>query len=197
MPASSDQCAVDANGQLRDAKDIDWFHDVDDTSPIQAVNTLNSEQGRGKRVKNTSKLEASLAAEKLDDNGQPIAPKPQRRSAGNPKPVRQQDTDIDMDDDGAYVISSGSEDEDDGSSSEFSDNEIVVTNDELASVLPSKTIPLTAAGNTASRKKRKAKRAAGPATSSKKHNTAPSPEIGQDGGHANPSNVPSVSAPPT
>ncbi|KAF4620482.1 hypothetical protein D9613_001145 [Agrocybe pediades] len=146
MSASSDhQCAVGADGKLRDAKDIPWYHDADDAAPI---NDPNSQQGRGKRVKNTTKLEASLAAQKQDDDGKPIAPKAQRRSVGNPKPARRvcqpQETDDDMDDDGVYVISSGSED-DEGSASEFEDDEVVMTNEELASVLPSKTVPLTAA----------------------------------------------------
>ncbi|KAF4617983.1 hypothetical protein D9613_012957 [Agrocybe pediades] len=189
MSNASENCAVGPDGQLRDAKDIPWHNDVDDVLPILSSTSgtsLNLEQGRGKRLKKTGRLEASLTAQKQDDDGNPIAPKAQRRSVGNPKPARRvnqaQETDDDMDDDGVYIISSGT--------SEFEDDEVVMTNEELASVLPSKTVPLTAAGNS-----KKRKYVAGPATSSKKHHPAPSSDVGPEAPQTSSANT-AASAPP-
>ncbi|KAJ7793441.1 hypothetical protein B0H13DRAFT_2393670 [Mycena leptocephala] len=65
----TDQCARDANGNLKDASEID-FHDSE--SDTKALPPKSTELRRGTRERDTNKLAQSLAAEKTDDDGNPF-----------------------------------------------------------------------------------------------------------------------------
>lgn len=68
---SSEQCALDANGNLKDAKHILFYNDPDDSEPIHnppSNNTVPPTLRRGHRSKNTTRLKESIAQEQLDSD---------------------------------------------------------------------------------------------------------------------------------
>ncbi|KAF8878862.1 hypothetical protein BD779DRAFT_1676685 [Infundibulicybe gibba] len=65
--------AMGPDGKLLDAAHISWFHDADDTTPMS--NTIappSAPEGWGHRRKVTERLQASIEADKLDEDGKPI-----------------------------------------------------------------------------------------------------------------------------
>ncbi|KAJ7909897.1 hypothetical protein B0H13DRAFT_2329947 [Mycena leptocephala] len=62
----SDQCALDANGKLKDASQIDVYESESDTRAIAAKSTGLR---RDTRKRDTDKLAQSLAAQKADGDG--------------------------------------------------------------------------------------------------------------------------------
>ncbi|KAJ7455600.1 hypothetical protein B0H11DRAFT_2322331 [Mycena galericulata] len=142
--ASSDQCAVGPDGQLLPASAIVWYDDPDDKIPLPSASDTVLE-GRGHRQKSTSKLAASLRAEKEDDDGNFIPVRPRRRRAsamqakatGSSVASKNAYDPLDVDD---------SDDEDfETDGAESSDIEEVDANgismEEISEILPSKTIP--------------------------------------------------------
>jgi hypothetical protein len=53
---STDQCAQNPDGSLKDAKDIQWFHDKDDAQPLPSTAAPVQPLGRGLRNKATSRF---------------------------------------------------------------------------------------------------------------------------------------------
>ena len=63
---SSDQCAENSDGSLKDAKDIQWFNDPDDSNPLP---TPTAEPlGCGLQSKATNQLSDTLACKLLDSD---------------------------------------------------------------------------------------------------------------------------------
>ncbi|KAF5310636.1 hypothetical protein D9619_008095 [Psilocybe cf. subviscida] len=131
----TENCALDtATGNLKEAADILFYESETDANPIsngmqpQAAG-LRTVEGRGQCSKNISKLQESLAAQKLNNDV-----KRPRIDSGN-NDVNESDDDTD------YVAST---DEDDSSEGEDCTE---ITNQEIAESLPSKTIPETGRGS--------------------------------------------------
>lgn len=77
---SSDQCALDPDGSLKDARDIQWYNDPDDDQPLPpaplgppAVSPAEP-LGRGRRNKVTSRFADAVARERLRSDDEDIAP---------------------------------------------------------------------------------------------------------------------------
>ena len=62
---STDQCAQNPNGSLKDAKDIQWFHDKDDAQPLPPTTDPAQPLGRGLRNKATNRFSDAVAHERL------------------------------------------------------------------------------------------------------------------------------------
>lgn len=80
--AESDQCALNPDGSLKDASEIEFIHDPDDARPVTSSTT--QPLGRGHRTKRMDLFSKSIAREQLgsdieDDEGF-VAP-PKRRRA--------------------------------------------------------------------------------------------------------------------
>ncbi|KAF5376117.1 hypothetical protein D9615_007777 [Tricholomella constricta] len=112
-----------------------------------AAGSSHLPQGRGLRKKKTTALEEAIALEHLDENGNTVEPKnahpraPTKRKRRFKKSSTVPGNSGEEDDDAAFLTSSES-----GVSSEVSDDDmdiIEITNDELADMLPSKTVPTT------------------------------------------------------
>ena len=77
---SSDQCALDPDGSLKDARDIQWYNDPDDDQPLPpaplgppAVSPAEP-LGRGRRNKVTSRFADAVARERLRSDDEDITP---------------------------------------------------------------------------------------------------------------------------
>ncbi|KAG6823237.1 hypothetical protein H0H92_010903, partial [Tricholoma furcatifolium] len=127
-------CALDENGNLKDAADIVWYHDKDTETPI--ASSGSNPLGRGHRTHNTARMADILDAEQDSDTGggnsKPRQSHKRRRKAKR-KPKINNDTDIE---DASYTASSSEE-----SSDELDSDVMEITNAELANSLPSKTVP--------------------------------------------------------
>ncbi|SJL02917.1 uncharacterized protein ARMOST_06258 [Armillaria ostoyae] len=147
VSSSSDQCALNEDGTLKDASEIQFFHDADSAAPLKAgpsnAPAAEALSRCGHRQKRTSKLSASLTVKQQDEDGNiiqnPIQPQKQcsRKAKGKAKAV---DDGIGSNDEvnNAYSDSdSGSEDKE-----EDDEEENDIPNEELANMLPSKTISL-------------------------------------------------------
>ncbi|TFK33872.1 hypothetical protein BDQ12DRAFT_727398 [Crucibulum laeve] len=149
----SAQCALKPDGQLKDANDIKFFLSESDERPIEKPDLR-----RGSRVKKTQKLTESLAKEHLNEFGQPLKAKSsvshhQRRPKTAKKPKLAstlEETLSNLNDSDFEIISS------DESSSSDSEEDIVLSNTEIAQSLSSKTIPTTGRGS--GKRKRKQSR---------------------------------------
>ncbi|KAJ7844559.1 hypothetical protein B0H13DRAFT_1908819 [Mycena leptocephala] len=76
----ANQCALDANGALLDASDIQFYQSESDEKALPVVSS-EPPQRRSTRKRKTDRLTESLAAEKVDDDGQPLAPRVPRARA--------------------------------------------------------------------------------------------------------------------
>lgn len=82
---STDQCALNPDGSLKDPKDIQWFHDKDDAHPLPSsapVQTL----GRGLRNKATNRFSDAIACERLgsdEENPDTFTRPPKRKRAAH------------------------------------------------------------------------------------------------------------------
>ena len=65
---SSDQCAQNPNGSLKDPKDIQWFDDAEDAQPLPSLAAPTHSLGRGLRNKTTNRFSDAIAREKLDSD---------------------------------------------------------------------------------------------------------------------------------
>lgn len=81
MPNSS--CALDANGNLMEASQIQFYNDVDDEEPLPStqVPPAANRYRRGKRTRNIGRMQDILDAEADSDNDNPPGPPRQRRKA--------------------------------------------------------------------------------------------------------------------
>ncbi|KAM6493884.1 hypothetical protein JOM56_010245 [Amanita muscaria] len=177
----ADQCALGPDGTLLDASKILFYNDPDDETPLPPVppaapgrdrrvtvpaSVPGCSHGRPSRARDTTRMKQILQAEKADDDGNvrsrsPTPTKLQNRHASTkktfPTSVPADDTDIEDED---FVPRLEAVEWESGDGEDEEDSEIMITNEELAAVLPSKTVPLTATGSTARRtatQKRKAK----------------------------------------
>ncbi|KAJ6576373.1 hypothetical protein B0H10DRAFT_1963450 [Mycena sp. CBHHK59/15] len=136
----TDQCALDANGNLRDASEIDFYESESDTKALPAKSGVNLTQTielrRGTRKRETDKLTKSLKAQKADDDGNPFIDRPKRTRATTTRVKKVPESISDQEDDD-YEIPDLIE----ASDSEASDDEMDIDNEEIASLLTSKTVP--------------------------------------------------------
>ncbi|KAJ6608864.1 hypothetical protein B0H10DRAFT_1955084 [Mycena sp. CBHHK59/15] len=135
----SDQCARNANGNLKDASEIEFYESESDAKPLP---TKLTKLHHGTRKRDTDKLAQSLAAEKANNDGNPFIEGPKRSRAKAPRIKAvpesvsdQEDNDFELPD----LI--------DPSHSEGSDDEMDIDNDEISSILPSKTVPTCSKSN--------------------------------------------------
>jgi hypothetical protein len=89
---SSDQCALNPDGSLKDAKDIQWFNDPDDAQPLSldpSTPAPSQPLGRGHRNKVTNRFLDAVARERLgsDEEADAFAKPPKRKN-----PVRASNT---------------------------------------------------------------------------------------------------------
>ncbi|KAJ6586480.1 hypothetical protein DFH09DRAFT_1274914 [Mycena vulgaris] len=144
----SDQCARDSAGNLLDASQIDFYESESDEKALPAVIVPPR---RGDRKRRTDKLAASLLVEQEDKDGHaPVrrAPRATRTTSTRVKAVpesisEEEDEDFAMPD---LKDASDSEDSD-------SEDEQGVDNDEIADLLPSKTVPARGGVPSRSRKR--------------------------------------------
>ncbi|KAJ7907502.1 hypothetical protein B0H13DRAFT_1879547 [Mycena leptocephala] len=136
----SPQCARDADGNLKDASEIEFYDSESDDKPLPAVQ--GGPVRRSTRRRQTDRLTESLAAENADEDGNPQMKRaPRAPCAGAPRAPRTK-----------IVPETQSEEEDDDfdmpglesvSDSDDSDGEYdMVDNEEIADLLSSKTLPV-------------------------------------------------------
>ncbi|PBK88166.1 hypothetical protein ARMGADRAFT_1084806 [Armillaria gallica] len=140
-----EQCARNSDGMLKQASEIEWFNDPDDdASTAGPSGSVGHElHGCGLRNKSNAKFSAYIAAEKLDEDGNPaVPPKPCKRRSKKSKKATSKGKEkvADIGDDSSEYTGDS-----DGTSevSDDSDGDVGITNKELADSLPSKTIPPT------------------------------------------------------
>jgi hypothetical protein len=145
---SSDQCAQNPDGSLKDPKDIQWFDDAEDAQPLPSLAAPTHSLGRGLRNKTTNRFSDAIAREKLDSDEEDLnvftePPKRKRTarasnvsgsaalptlSSSNSFETLPVEESSDDDEDGSFKLDSGSESGED--SSEESDLELIA-NDEV------------------------------------------------------------------
>ncbi|KAF8460448.1 hypothetical protein DFH94DRAFT_678468 [Russula ochroleuca] len=114
----TDQAALGPDGQLLDTSKIAWFNDPDDPKPIQPCTTATP---------STSSVQGAVITFLLTTK--------RKQTADGAQPDA--DTDIEDKDFGDSLTESGSNGSDDGLDSD----DLEIGNEELADMLPSKTIP--------------------------------------------------------
>ena len=141
---STDQCALNPDGSLKDPKDIQWFHDKDDAHSLPSsapVQTL----GHGLRNKATNQFSDAIARERLgsdEENPDTFTRPPKCKCAahasdisGDSAPTLPSTNSLeappveeisDDEKDGAFQLDSRSESSDDGSTESelISNNEV-------------------------------------------------------------------------
>ncbi|KAK0238760.1 hypothetical protein EDD85DRAFT_950942 [Armillaria nabsnona] len=166
-----EQCTCNADGTLKEASDIKLINDPDDdasaTGPSGPVG--HELHGHGLHNRSNTKFSAYIAVEKLDEDGNPVAPpKPckcrSKKSKKGTSKGKEKATD-NGDNSSKYT------DNMDGTSeaSNDSDGDVGITNEELADSLPSKTIPVTGKGDECHLRKKQTKRKAQESDISSKH----------------------------
>ncbi|CAA7270448.1 unnamed protein product [Cyclocybe aegerita] len=122
------------NGQLLNASKITFYHDIDDKEPLPPAVPAQS-MGRGQCVKLIARFQASVRSDQFDNDGQLDAAQPKHRHKKKTKAANP-DTDAE---DGTFAIDLSSDAETMDSRSDVEGR--LVTNTELANMLPAKTIP--------------------------------------------------------
>ncbi|KAF8802969.1 hypothetical protein BYT27DRAFT_7226184 [Phlegmacium glaucopus] len=156
-------CALDELGNLKNPSDIEFFNSETDTRLISGPTAhVSSGCSIGQRSGQGPKMAALVAVQGLGSDGEPETAKksyrrrPRRRGTGatasRKRKSNKDDEDSEAQDGDFAVASSDSESSDD---SQFTGDE-VVGNAELASILPSKSIPTTGRGSGSHTRKRKA-----------------------------------------
>ncbi|KAK7001098.1 hypothetical protein R3P38DRAFT_2796132 [Favolaschia claudopus] len=148
------QCALDKDGNLKDASEIEFYNSESDEKPT-APPAGTAAPRRGLRKRKTDRLTLGLKAQQADDDGNskpvPTTKRPAAPRAPRVKLVPETATeaaDKDFDDMPDLENLSDSEDEFDDDSDDGLDNE------ELADLLPTKTVPARG-GNSSRLQKRK------------------------------------------
>ncbi|KAG6875610.1 hypothetical protein C0992_003108 [Termitomyces sp. T32_za158] len=149
MPSDT-QCALDNQGNLKDATDIEWFNDPNDKLPINPIaatpdsSTHPSGLRCGTHKRDPQRLFYLTAADKLDNDGNlqkkftPTQIQPCTRPHKSLKKSTNDNSMASDDDSNDENFTTGSE----GSESN-EDSNVVISNSELADSLPSKSIPST------------------------------------------------------
>ncbi|KAK7007663.1 ribonuclease H-like domain-containing protein [Favolaschia claudopus] len=157
----SDQCALDKNGSLKDASEIDFYNSESDERPTEPSSAPAGPR-RSFRKRDTTKLTLYLEAQKADDDGNPkAAPKTKISTAPRAPRTKQvpetaaEAADEDFDDMPELGDVSDSEDEFDG------DSDAELDNDELADLLPTKTVPARGGNSTRLQKRKRTVEEAG------------------------------------
>ncbi|KIJ91873.1 hypothetical protein K443DRAFT_57786, partial [Laccaria amethystina LaAM-08-1] len=136
---NSDQCARGPNGKLLDASQIQWFNDPDDIHPIPVSNSAPSKESHQQPVhaRDGTRLAAAITSElTTDDYRNSISPAvqsishPRKTATKRKRALEESVSDVE---DGDFSASSS----DDDSNTDVE----MVTNNEIADMLPSKTIP--------------------------------------------------------
>ena len=147
---SSDQCAQNPDGSLKDPKDIQWFNDVEDAQPLPSHTAPAQPLGRGLRNKTTKRFSDAVAREQLDSDEDGLntfaePPKrkrvvrasnvsgdaaPQTLSSSNSFDTLPVEESSDDDEDGSFKSDSGSESDDDSGDQSTPDLELI-SNDEV------------------------------------------------------------------
>jgi hypothetical protein len=145
---SSDQCAQNPDGSLKDLKDIQWFNDAEDAQPLPFPAAPAHRLGRGLHNKTMNWFSDAVACEKLDSDEEDLnafAEPPKRKhaacasnifgsatlltlSSSNSFETLPVEESLDDDEDGSFKSDSGSESGED--SSEEPDLELIA-NDEV------------------------------------------------------------------
>lgn len=159
LALADDQCALNADGMLKDASQIVFYLNADSIMPLApgpsdapagmhdilqsifiVANILivaEALRGHGHRHKRTDKLSASLSAEQQDEDGNPILPSGSRKhrvrkAKGKAKAIPDDIMSIDDDDDEYEETEAESDDGDTDASEHEDDNGI--TNEEVFSL---------------------------------------------------------------
>ncbi|KAK7056101.1 Transposase-like protein [Favolaschia claudopus] len=159
----TDQCALDTNDNLKDTSEIGFYESETNAKAISAKSTELHRSGRKRQADNFALY---LRAEKADNNGNPIVEAPKKSRSTAPR----NEEDKNYDDNGNEI--SGLADVCDSSDNEDSDNGMDIDNEEILSLLHSKTVPghsrktetrAKEAGNSAGKRKQVAESAGTPA----------------------------------
>ncbi|KAK6977279.1 Transposase-like protein [Favolaschia claudopus] len=161
----SDQCALDKNGGLKDASEIDFYNSESDERPT-APSTAAAPR-RSFRKRDTTKLTLYLEAQKADDDGNPKAA-PKTKAPTAPRALRTKkvpETATEAADEDFYDMPelgdvSDSEDEFDGDSDAELDND-EASSGFLADLLPTKTVPARGGNSTRLQKRKRTVEEAG------------------------------------
>ncbi|KAF5372628.1 hypothetical protein D9758_005262 [Tetrapyrgos nigripes] len=97
LQMSSEQCAVNADGSLKDANEIDFYHDPDDAAPIAGPSMTKAVRGQQTHNKH-AKMLASVESDKYEADGITLSkpgPCVHRRQRLKKKKGEEYDTDID------------------------------------------------------------------------------------------------------
>ncbi|KAK0430953.1 hypothetical protein EV421DRAFT_1912374 [Armillaria borealis] len=146
--SADDQCALNTDGTLKDASEITFYLDADSVTPLvpgpSDASAVEALHGHGQHHKNTAKLSVSLTVEQQDEDGNPVLPSvPQKRhlrkAKGKAKAWADGVIDVDEDDDDYEDTDA---ELDDGKTDTLDEDDSAIPNEELASMLPLKTIPL-------------------------------------------------------
>ncbi|PBK63977.1 hypothetical protein ARMSODRAFT_979585 [Armillaria solidipes] len=127
MSDPSDQCALDASGNLKPAVKIDFYFDKDDDAPMSGPNVASKSNACSRQSNTGGRMKELLDAEMHDEDGQPTAPTNpchrRKKAKKNGKKNKQS---------GEY---SG------GTTSDADDGDF--STETLAGILASKTVPAT------------------------------------------------------
>ncbi|PBK63981.1 hypothetical protein ARMSODRAFT_1023613 [Armillaria solidipes] len=74
MSDPSDQCALDASGNLKPAVKIDFYFDKDDDAPMSGPNVASKSNACSRQSNTGGRMKELLDAEMHDEDGQPTAP---------------------------------------------------------------------------------------------------------------------------
>ncbi|SJK99091.1 uncharacterized protein ARMOST_02377 [Armillaria ostoyae] len=144
MSNSSDQCALDTDGRLKPAAQIDFYFDKDDDVPMAGPAVGTKGHSRMRRSNTGGRLKELVDAEMRDEHGQLTAPPKTRRCTKRKKGKRKMQAKSNDTLDGAASESNDSAfaaDDDSESCTDTSESDREVTNNEIADILPSKTVP--------------------------------------------------------
>ncbi|KAH9160626.1 hypothetical protein EDB89DRAFT_871052 [Lactarius sanguifluus] len=171
----TDQPALGPDGQLLDASKMKWYNDPDDAQPIEPTPSAASTPGDQRRPVRTTtggtRLAEAIAAEKLDEFGNPVQSSRRRTtgirspnhraSAKRKRTTADNATTVDTDtEDKTFIGPVTSGGSDDGSDSD----DVDIGNKEIADMLPSMTVPeVKSRKGHALKPKRKANTTAAPA----------------------------------
>jgi len=153
---SSDQCAQNPDGSLKDPKDIQWFNDAEDAQPLPSP---AKPLGRGRHNKATNRFLDALTREQLDSDEEDLntftkVPKckhavhasnvsggagPPTLSSSNSFETLLVEESSDDNEDGSFKLDSGSESDSD-SGDESAPNLKLISNDEVRAQLFSHTL---------------------------------------------------------
>ncbi|SJL11780.1 uncharacterized protein ARMOST_15189 [Armillaria ostoyae] len=150
-PGMEDQCAIGPDGKLKDASQIQWYQDADDETPVAGP---SSDLRRSIRDRRTDKFAASLEAQKLNEDGAPKKTRKSRRKGTSaPTKGKGKAVDVSADDSGSDYSTSEASSQSQSGSEVSTDVEIL--NEELANMLPSKTVPSTSTPKDSKKRKRR------------------------------------------